>query len=116
MTKKFDEKHQFIQVKFNTPLSSEVLRNNNITIRSYKFDNQIDISKRANIKELRIKIAESLCLDQNSFVMKKFSHMGQELKNNIETLDKLTNSILTVYVEYGNPMQDSKFNLICRSN
>ncbi len=35
--------------------------------------------------------------------------MGQELKNNFETLDKLTNSILTVYVEFGNPMQDSKF-------
>ena len=78
-----------------------------ITIRSYKFDYQIDIHKKASIKDLRVKIAENLNIEENTFIMKKFSHMGQELKNNSETLDKLTNSILSVYIEYGNPMLDS---------
>ena len=35
--------------------------------------------------------------------------MGQELKNNLDTIDKLTNSVLSIYIEYGNPLQDSKY-------
>lgn len=97
----------YVQVKFNTPISREILKNGNITVRSYKFDNQIDISKFSKIKELRSKIAENLCLKENEFIMKKFSHMGQELKNNCETVDKLTSSVLSVYIEFGKPMQES---------
>ena len=93
-------------MKFNTPLPKEILKLGNITVRSYKFDNQVDISKTSTIKELRTKISQSLGLKEDEFVMKKFSHMGQELKIPSETLDKLTNSILSIYIEYGNPLSD----------
>jgi hypothetical protein len=99
----------YIILKFNSPIPIDILKNCNITVRSYKFDNQIEISKISTIKEVRTKISQSLRIKENEFIMKKFSHMGQELKNNLDTIDKLTNSVLSIYIEYGNPLQDSKY-------
>lgn len=98
-----------ILLKFNSPIPKDQLKNANITVRSYKFDNQIEILKNSTIKELRMKISDSLGLKENEFIMKKFSHMGQELKNINESIDKLTNSVLSIYIEYGIPLQDSIF-------
>ena len=41
--------------------------------------------------------------------MKKFSHMGQELTNTNDTIDKLSNNVLSIYIEYGIPLNESLF-------
>lgn len=102
--KKFDERYQFLQIKFNNPVTPDNIKNANT--RSTRYQNQIEILKSSTVKELREKIAQYLNIEPNEFIMKKFSHMGLELKNPKEQLDKLTNSVLTIYLEYGNPLSN----------
>ena len=53
-------------------------------------------------------IAKYLVISENDFIMKRFSHNGQELKNLNEKLDIFNSNNLSVYVEYGKPLDESK--------
>jgi hypothetical protein len=59
------------------------------------------------LKDVKKQIAEYLAVDEKTFIMKRFSHNGQELKNLSDKLDSIcvTGSV-SIYVEYGTPLAE----------
>ena len=75
---------------------------------SYKFENQLQLTKKATIKELKERIGEYLGISLNDFLIKKGSHYGDELNIPSETLFKLDSDNANVYVEFGRPLAEGK--------
>lgn len=102
----FDEKLPNIEIKFNVPLKQD--KKVRITVGSYKFDEKIEIKPNKTLKELKNAISDHLKIDVDSFIMKKNSHNGIELKNLSETIDKICTGNSKIYIEYGCPQKENE--------
>jgi hypothetical protein len=105
----FDVKIPNIEIKFNVPLKQD--KKVKITIGSYKFDEKIEIKPNKTLKELKKAISDYLILDEDSFIMKKNSHNGVELKNLSETIDKICTGNLKIYIEFGCPQKENEIKI-----
>ena len=69
------------------------------------------MKKSSNIKQMKLKIAEYLQIDEKDFLIKKNSHYGNELKASGETLDKLDVNLINIYVEFGLPLNEGNISM-----
>lgn len=105
----FDQKLPNIEVKFNVPIKQD--KKVRITVGSYKFDEKIEMKLNKTLKEVKKAISDHLRIDIDTFILKKNSHNGVELKNLSETIDKLCTGCLKVYVEYGCPQKENEIKI-----
>jgi hypothetical protein len=89
-------------VSFNLPLAPEDLKN--LTINSYKFDNQIKLLKSSTIRDMKERIGDYLCLSIHDFIIKKTSHYGDELNILSDPLSKFDTDFQNIYIEFGKPL------------
>ncbi len=85
-----------------------MVKSGKVTLASYRFDNQLKITKKSTVKDLRREIAKYLALGEKEFIMKRFTHNGMELKNSNENLEFYNSKSINIYVEYGLPLGECK--------
>ena len=96
-----------IKVIFNTPIPEEKLKKlKRITKNDYIFDKSIEICPKFKIYKLKEEIAKILNINIDTFIMKKNSHNGIEIKKLEETIDKYSTKNLNIYIQYGIPRKD----------
>lgn len=98
--KLFNEKTPVVTVHFNLPLELSLIKNK-ITMNSYKFDNEIEIKKNQTIRELKTRIGDILKLPNKEFIMRKFTHNGQEIKSSNDSVEKLGTNSINIFIELG---------------
>ena len=96
----FTEKTPIVSVHFNFPLETTIVKSK-ISMNSYQFNNEIEVKKNQTIKELKSRIGEVLKLSNKEFIMRKFTHNGQEIKSTNETVDKLGTNSINIFIELG---------------
>jgi ubiquitin C-terminal hydrolase len=93
-----EEEHGKITLKYNNP--KEIEDNHTYDI----FKHSISIDKQKSLLELKQELSVQLDLDMNSFIIKKSSFYGTELKDLSMTLNKAGLGISNqVFVELGQP-------------
>ena len=96
-----------IKVTFNTPIPEEKLKKlKRITAKDYKFDKSIEICPKFKILKLKEEIGKILNINIDTFILKKNSHNGIEIKKLEDTIDKYSTKNLTVYIQFGIPRKD----------
>jgi hypothetical protein len=98
--KLFNEKTPVVSVHFNLPMETSAIKNK-ITMNSYKFDHEIEIKKNHTIRELKTRIGEILKLSNKEFIMRKFTHNGQEIKASNDIVEKLGTNSINIFIELG---------------
>ena len=96
----FNEKTPVVKVNFNMPMDLTLVKYR-ISMNSYKFNNEIELKKNQTIKELKSMIGEIIKLSNKEFIMRKFTHNGQEIKASNDTLDKLGTNSINLFIELG---------------
>lgn len=102
----FEAKLPHLEINFNIPLKHD--KKVKITVGSYKFGEKIEIKPNKSLKELKQAIADHVRIDVDSFIIKKNSHNGIELKNLSETIDKICTGNLKIYIEHGCPQKENE--------
>lgn len=105
--KLFNDKLSVITVRFNTPVN-KLIPLNEITVRSYKFSHEFQCTKSTTLEEIKERIANELKLDQNEFIIRKYSHNGLEIRDLKVRVDTLTIASVNIYVEYGKPLAEGE--------
>lgn len=96
-----------IKVIFNTPILEEKLKKlKRITAKDYKFDKSLEICPKFKIIKLKEEIGKILNINIDSFILKKNSHNGIEIKKLEDTIDKYSSKNLTIYVQFGIPRKE----------
>ena len=96
-----------IKVIFNTPIPEEKLKKlKKINVKDYKFDKSIEICPKYKISKLKEEIGKLLNISTDTFILKKNSHNGVEIKKLEDTIDKYSTKNLTVYIQFGIPRKD----------
>ena len=103
----FNEKAPTIAVHFNLPLDSTITKNK-LTMNSYKFENEIEIKKNQTIRDLKTRIGEILKLSNKEFIMRKFSHNGQEIKSSNDSIEKLNTNSINIFIDLGMSLGEGK--------
>ena len=96
-----------IKVIFNTPIPEDKLKKlKRVGVKDYKFDKSIEICPKFKMLKLKEEIAKILNISIDTFIMKKNSHNGVEIKKLEDTIDKYSTKNLTIYIQYGIPRKD----------
>lgn len=101
--KLFEAQIENVKVFFNLPLDTSKIKR--ITVKSYTFDNCIEIHPKKTITDLKNSISQIINVPIDNFIMKKNSHNGVEIKKYNETVDKYSSKTLTIYIQYGTPVK-----------
>ena len=96
-----------IKVVFNTPIPEEKLKKlKKISVKDYKFDKSLEICPKFKISKLKEEIGKILNINIDTFILKKNSHNGIEIKKLEETIDKYSTKNLIIYIQFGIPRKD----------
>jgi len=96
-----------IKVIFNTPIPKEKLKKlKKISVKDYKFDKSLEICPKYKIIKLKEEIGKILSINVDTFILKKNSHNGIEIKKLEDTIDKYSTKNLTIYIQFGIPRKD----------
>jgi hypothetical protein len=106
----FGDKVSNITIRFNFPVT--LVPGEKVKPSQYKWDNEIEVKNYWTLKQVKEKIAEFLNLNENEFIMKKFSHNGTEIRNLKEKVSEITNNNMNVFTEFGTPLGEGKYILI----
>ena len=108
----FENQIPNIKVIFNTPISKENLKKiKRITVNSYKFDKSLEINPKKTIEQLKEEISKILNIPSDTFIMKKNSHNGVEIKKLSDKIEKYTSKVLTLYIAFGIPIKEGEFKI-----
>ena len=103
----FDSLVPDIKVIFNTPIPEQKLKKlKKVSPKDYKFDKSLEICPKFKFSKLKEEIGKILNININTFILKKSSHNGVEIKKLEDTIDKLASRNLTIYVEFGVPRKE----------
>ena len=103
----FDSLLPDIKVIFNTPIPEEKLKKlKRVNQKDYKFDKSLEICPKAKISKLKEEIAKILNINIDTFILKKNTHNGMEIKKLEDTIDKLSSRNLTIYIQFGIPRKE----------
>ena len=108
--KLFESQIENVKIVFNMPVDTTKIKR--ITVKSYSFDNSIEIHPKKTIMELKEMISQIINVPTDNFIMKKNSHNGIEIKKYNETIDKYTSKCLTVYIQYGTPVKVTDMKIV----
>ena len=96
-----------IKVIFNTPIPEEKLKKiKRINVKDYKFDKSIEICPKYKMSKLKEEIGKILNISIDTFIFKKNSHNGVEIKKLEDTIDKYSTKNLTIYIQFGIPRKE----------
>ena len=103
----FNEKTPIVTAHFNSPLET-ILNKTKVSMNPYRFNNEIEVKKNQSIKELKSMIGEVLKLPNKEFIMRKFTHNGQEIKASNDYVEKLGSNSINIFIELGMSLGEGK--------
>ena len=108
----FESKIPNIKVLFNEPISTETLKKiKKVTVKSYSFNKSLEINPKKTIKDLKLEISKILNISIDTFIMKKNSHNGVEIKKLSEKIEKYSTKVLNLYIAFGTPVSENDIKL-----